>query len=386
MGNRIIKESINESRSLAMLPPFTQDLFKRLITYADDYGRFNIDLDILRARLYPLELDCVTVDQIERALVDLVGIGKIGLYTAQVRHGGVPKIYGLFPKWETHQRVRNTRAKCPDPGEMVNDWALQRFVPIALRERVLLRDQFTCQECRRDFGLPGIPVREAMRCLNGALHIDHIVPVGQGGRATEENLRVLCASCNRSRPRVISLHELAQEAASRRVSEPFAATCGESRQSAANGGESRPVSNPIRIQSESVSKRDTPPLSTTHQWGDKIPEHIADLLDGFDSLPGTKPIIADSDLLVIWHTQGMAWDVIARGLTQTQQKRKGIHYALETLRNWHAEGKHGMEDFVGAAGKRRPVERAPTAELYEGAVSPEYLAQGRALIDGFKSE
>lgn len=57
----------------------------------------------------------------------------------------------------------------------------------ALREQIMVRDNYTCQICGRympdGFGL----------------HIDHIVPISKGGRSVPENLQVLCAKCNLSK-------------------------------------------------------------------------------------------------------------------------------------------------------------------------------------------
>ena len=44
MPNRIIKESICESEALSECSLFACDLYKRLITYADDYGRLKVNL------------------------------------------------------------------------------------------------------------------------------------------------------------------------------------------------------------------------------------------------------------------------------------------------------------------------------------------------------
>ena len=70
MPNRILKESINESKPLSEVSFFAEDLYKRLITYADDYGRFNADYQIMRARLYPRELQIVSENDIEDALIE----------------------------------------------------------------------------------------------------------------------------------------------------------------------------------------------------------------------------------------------------------------------------------------------------------------------------
>lgn len=53
-----------------------------------------------------------------------------------------------------------------------------------LRERIKLRDNYTCQKCGK-YMPDGV-----------GLHIDHIVPVSRGGKTVESNLQVLCSVCN----------------------------------------------------------------------------------------------------------------------------------------------------------------------------------------------
>lgn len=55
---------------------------------------------------------------------------------------------------------------------------------LAKRQEVLARDLFTCQICKR---------------IGGALEVDHIVPLEQGGAAMDmSNLRCLCVPCHRT--------------------------------------------------------------------------------------------------------------------------------------------------------------------------------------------
>ena len=54
----------------------------------------------------------------------------------------------------------------------------------AMRQRVLVRDAWACQECGRVCA----DKREA--------HVDHIVPKAQGGQDVMENLRTLCVRCH----------------------------------------------------------------------------------------------------------------------------------------------------------------------------------------------
>lgn len=256
MPNRIIKESINESMGLGDCSIFTQDLYKRLITYADDYGRFNGDPEIMRARLYPRALDDVSEGDLVDSLTELVGVGKIAFYIPKIDSREYnKKLFGCFPKWEEHQRVRNTRAKYPDPEKEINDWYLRRFIPIKLKIKIFERDGFICQECGKDYSLKDVPTRRAMRLIGGALHIDHIVPVAQGGRATEENLRLLCESCNLSRQRYFTIDEIVQ----------FSLTCRNSPRPAATRRDLRPESNPIQSNLESESNPNPTSTQSTQQ-------------------------------------------------------------------------------------------------------------------------
>ena len=204
MPNRIIKDSINESRELSALTIFAQDLYKRLITYADDNGRFNADTEIMLARLYPRDYGTVTQQDVIEALIELAGSFKIAFYTSAARK----EVYGCFPKWLEHQRVRDSKARCPDPDDtQVNDWYLRRFVSIDMRAEIIERDGFKCCECGK-FLTPMRDARRFAKLGSGMYHIDHLVPCGQGGRATLENLRLLCPTCNLSRKKRFSFDEI----------------------------------------------------------------------------------------------------------------------------------------------------------------------------------
>ena len=262
MPNRIIKESINESRALSMCSDFAQDLYKRLITYADDYGRFNADTEIMRARLYPRELDIITQDDVVDALVELCGVEKIQFYTAAARHD----VYGCFPKWGDHQRIRESKKGCPEPSDTgINDWYLRRFVSIDMKAKIIDRDGFKCQICGK-FLTTMRDTKRFAKLGSGLYHIDHIVPCQQGGRVTLENLRLTCPSCNLSRKKAFSFDEIVAFTKFPKD----AANCGELRQDAAScaRAESNPIqSNPIRIQSESNPKESAPAQRKLGEFG-----------------------------------------------------------------------------------------------------------------------
>lgn len=268
MPNRIIKESICESKGLADCSLFANDLYKRLITYADDYGRFNSDTTIIRARLFPRDYEYVTEDDIVNGLIELAGVGKISFYTTQHFNQGVGHtgVYGAFPNWNSHQRLRDSKAKCPDPGDTnINDWYLRRFIPLDMKADIVERDNFKCQICGKFL----TSCRDAKRFVKlgqGLFHIDHIVPVKQGGRATNENLRLTCPECNLKRKKKFSFQEILDFNES-------AANCGELPQVAANCGELPPESNPIQSESNSYPNQN-PNLCTEPDESASVPQNV----------------------------------------------------------------------------------------------------------------
>jgi hypothetical protein len=59
----------------------------------------------------------------------------------------------------------------------------------SLREKIKVRDDFTCQIC-------SLSIKDERNLL---LEIDHIFPLSRGGITSENNLQTLCWRCNRSK-------------------------------------------------------------------------------------------------------------------------------------------------------------------------------------------
>ena len=109
MPNRIIKDSIRLSEKVNSLTDFQFRLWVSLITYVDDYGRGDARPAVIKGTCFPLR-DRVTLKDIDAALQSLAGAGCVGLYTVD----GKPYLY--FPRWESHQVIRNKKSKFPAPN------------------------------------------------------------------------------------------------------------------------------------------------------------------------------------------------------------------------------------------------------------------------------
>ena len=66
-----------------------------------------------------------------------------------------------------------------------SDWS-------AIRERILQRDNHTCCRCGAS--------RKPGEYNDVVLHVDHKIPVAQGGRTVDYNLQTLCSDCHANKP------------------------------------------------------------------------------------------------------------------------------------------------------------------------------------------
>lgn len=109
MPTRYIKESARTSRNLWAVSDFSERLFWRLITTADDFGRFMACTLIVKSTCFPL-VDSMKASRVERALEEMAHCELIQLYQVGDRR------YGVFVNWEKHQgEPRAKHSKYPNP-------------------------------------------------------------------------------------------------------------------------------------------------------------------------------------------------------------------------------------------------------------------------------
>ena len=111
MPNRILKERICKSKDINSLGWFEEVLFYRLMVVADDYGRFDGDVAIIKGSCFPLKKD-LTERQIDKALDKLSIAGMVFLYETE---GGETILQ--LTAWEKHQTVRAKNSKYPEFNE-----------------------------------------------------------------------------------------------------------------------------------------------------------------------------------------------------------------------------------------------------------------------------
>jgi len=134
MPNRAIKESCRTSPTLNGLSDFAERLFWRLVTVADDFGRFPADPRFLRSECFPLRDDLKT-GRVRDAFAELLACQLVTTYVDNCR------TYGVFTSWEKHNRRRASHSKYPPPTsdnicqQPTTDSAESRKIPRVERSR-----------------------------------------------------------------------------------------------------------------------------------------------------------------------------------------------------------------------------------------------------------
>lgn len=167
---RTIKPEFFTSEDIVELEPLARLLYIALWCEADKEGRLAWKPKTFKMRYLPA--DDVDVDEICDALLDA---GLVVLYGDGLAY---------IPTFRRHQHVnpRESVSTLPAPEDCPP--SLPKRITPSVRAEVFDRDGHTCLRCGS----------------KEKLTIDHILPQCLGGPHIQENLRVLCKSCNSARP------------------------------------------------------------------------------------------------------------------------------------------------------------------------------------------
>lgn len=111
MPDRVLRQGILTSDVVNGLSHGAELFYRRLLSVVDDFGRFDGRVSVIRAALYPLQLDKVSTDDVSEWLKEVVASQLVMLYYVD------DKQYIIYGKWK--QRLRAKKSKWPDP--LVND-------------------------------------------------------------------------------------------------------------------------------------------------------------------------------------------------------------------------------------------------------------------------
>lgn len=131
MANRVLKDSIWTSPSLAQLPIYYQDQWPRWLLLADDWGCFNSDSEVIKGLAYPKRRETKhNITAIKKVFNET---GMLFLW-----ENGDGHTWGYFVNWEKHQfcnastvdnagKYTKHRRKTPEPPISLLNEYLQQF-------------------------------------------------------------------------------------------------------------------------------------------------------------------------------------------------------------------------------------------------------------------
>jgi len=111
MPNRVIKESICRSKSLAKCSLKAQDQFYKFLLFADDWGCFKVDYKKMKDDLFSYRKD-IGIDKIESFLGEYKEHGMLFFWDNK------DKVYGFFVNWDDQTGEylsRRGKRKTPEP-------------------------------------------------------------------------------------------------------------------------------------------------------------------------------------------------------------------------------------------------------------------------------
>ena len=109
MASRLLSDKICMSESLANISDGAEILFYRLISLADDFGRYYGHPKLIASSCFPF--GGVSESDIKKRLIELKKEGIIAIYKVDGR------AYLEICKWSKYQKPRSARSKYPAPTE-----------------------------------------------------------------------------------------------------------------------------------------------------------------------------------------------------------------------------------------------------------------------------
>ena len=145
MPDRVIRETILSSQSMARMSPEGERQLVRLWLTCDNHGRFEADPQLVRAKCFPRMLDIVTEEDVAAWLDEIQDAETVSFYEVD------EKLYGFHPNWLRSNKLRTENSKYPNPP--------QHLTHISMRK--VMRDRHAAREAARN--IVEVPIDESKR-------------------------------------------------------------------------------------------------------------------------------------------------------------------------------------------------------------------------------
>lgn len=142
MPNRIIREGIITSEAVNSLNWEAEIFYRRLLSVVDDFGRFDARPSVLRSALYPLKLDSMREDSVQRCLKSCEAARLVVLYSVEGKE--------YLEVTNFRQQVRSKKSKYPAPDAHVHsacvadDMQMDSKIENSINDRELQKMRSTC--------------------------------------------------------------------------------------------------------------------------------------------------------------------------------------------------------------------------------------------------
>lgn len=122
MPNRILREGILESERIHRISPMAELFYRRLMSIADDYGRYACDVPVLLSRCYPRRPTWADEETVSLWIEECREVGLILVYEVQNRK--------YLEICDFRQQLRAKDSKCPAPAQQMLSRCVADAIPM----------------------------------------------------------------------------------------------------------------------------------------------------------------------------------------------------------------------------------------------------------------
>lgn len=159
MPTRIIREGIITSEAINSLSPQSELFYRRLMSVADDYGRYYAHPSLLRAACYPLQLDKVSDKDVKQMLseciaIDIISLYGSGKYLSITKFGQQTRSKSKFPEPDDSELLSNCKADDKQMFSLVGVGDVCEDGVVLAKEKFKKPSAFEVEAYSKEIGYP----------------------------------------------------------------------------------------------------------------------------------------------------------------------------------------------------------------------------------------